>query len=91
MKRCGFLALLIALAAVSIPAQAARLRGLGLVLVREQPGDVPNPTDVVAAGGLRLATMPFSVATEMFFTVITMRKFTPAAMADVATPEVSVV
>jgi hypothetical protein len=72
-------------------AAAARLKGLGLVLVREQLGDVPNPPDVVAVGGPGLATMPFSVATEMFFTVITMRKVAPAAMAEVATPEVSVV
>ena len=72
-------------------AAAARLNGLGLVLVREQLGDAPNPGDVAAAGVTGLATMPFSVATEMFFTVITMRKLIPAAIAEVATPEVSVV
>jgi len=73
-------------------APAARLRGLGLVLVREQTGDAPEKVPVlVAVGGLGLATMPFIVATEMFFTVITMRKLTPAAMAEVGVPEVSVV
>src|SRR6266480_2392421 len=74
-------------------APAARLNGLGLVVGggAEQFGDAPNPTDVVAVGGLGLATMPFSVATEMFFTVITMRKVAPAAIAEVGTPEVSVV
>ena len=73
-------------------AAAARLNGLGLVLVREQLGDAPPKLPVLAGvGGLGLATMPFSVATEMFFSVITMRKLIPAAIAEVATPEVSVV
>ena len=73
-------------------ALAARLNGLGLVLVRAQTGDAPEKLPVlVAVGGLGLATMPFIVATEMFFTVITMRKDTPAAMAETAAPEVSVV
>jgi hypothetical protein len=72
-------------------APATRLNGLGLVLRSEQPGDGPNPPDNVAVGGLGLATMPLCVATEMFFTVITMRNVVPAAIADTAVPEVSVV
>ena len=77
---------------VMVPdAPAARLNGLGLVLVREQLGDVPKPTLLATVGGLGLATMPFWVTVEMFLIVITIRKLTPAAIAETGVPDVSVV
>jgi len=70
-------------------APAARFSGLGLVPVSEQTGEAPNHVPaLVAVGGLGLATIPFCVAVEIFFIVMTMRKLCPAATALVSTPAV---
>ena len=73
-------------------APAASVSGLGLVLVSEQfverEFQVP---DLVCVGGVGFATMLLCVALDMFLTVMTTRKFEPAAIAETAVPEVSVV
>jgi len=66
---------------------AVRLNGLGLLTVLVRPC-VTVPV-LVAPGGLGFETIPFCVAVELFFTVMTSLKLVPAEIAVIGVPKVA--